>query len=189
MTDTTNPFPNLVTSYNQKPKFLATVNALTSGLWSFQELAVIAPSMFSIDTAVGQQLDILGQWIGFSRVLSISKQWFSFNEPYEGFDLGEWYVFGDVPYETVTLTDQLYRIVLKAKILVNNFNGTKPQFIAILNQLFSLDKPTFTVTQTSPMNVVVNINGEINQVIFFLLTQNVFQLTPMGVNISWEFNQ
>lgn len=189
MTIAPNPYPSLVTSYNQKPKFLAMIQALTSGLWELEQLASIVPTFYNIDTAVGQQLDVLGQWIGFSRILSISKQWFSFNEPYEGFDLGEWYVFGDVPYETVTLTDQLYRIVLKAKILVNNFNGTKPQFITILNQLFTLDKPPFTVTQISPMNVVVNINGEINQVIFFLLTQNVFNLTPMGVNISWEFNK
>ena len=183
-----NPFPSLVTSYNQKPKFLAMIKALTDGLYSFQELANIVPSLFNIDTAVGQQLDVLGQWIGFPRTLNISKQWFSFNEPYEGFDMGEWYVFGDVPYTSITLTDQLYRIILKAKILVNNFNGTRPAFEAILNQLFTLSEVTYTIKQTAPMNVTVAITGQVNQIVFFLLTENIFKIIPMGVSVTWEFN-
>ena len=183
-----NQFPSLVTSYNQKPKFVAMIKALTDGLYSFQELANIVPSLFNIDTAVGQQLDVLGQWIGFPRTLNISKQWFSFNEPYEGFDMGEWYVFGDVPYTSVTLTDQLYRIILKAKILVNNFDGTRPAFEAILNQLFTLSDVTYKIVQTAPMTLVIHTQGTINQVVFFLLTENIFKIIPMGVSVTWEFN-
>ena len=185
---TTNPYPSLVTSYNQQPKFLAMIKALTEAYWSLVQLSSQVDQFYNIDSAVGSQLDVLGQWIGFSRTLNISKQWFSFNELYEGFDLGDWYVFGDVPYESVKLTDQLYRIVLKAKILINQFDGTRPAFEAILNQLFSLDQVSFNVVQESPMNITVNIKGQINQIIFFLLTQGILDITPVGVNLKWEFN-
>lgn len=187
MTSAINPYPALVTSYNQRPNFLAMIQALTAGLWELQQLALIIPQLYNIETAQGKQLDVLGQWIGFSRILNLSKEWFSFNEPFEGFDLGQWYYFGAVPYETITLTDPLYRTILQAKILINNFNGARSQFIAILNQLFSQTNPTITVKQTSPMNVTVEIHGQINKVIFFLVTQNVINFTPIGVNITWEF--
>lgn len=184
-----NPFPSLVTSYNQKPKFLAMIESLTDGLYSFQQLAQILPSLFNIDTAVGQQLDVLGQWIGVSRTLSISKRWFSFNEPYEGFDLGDWFLFGDVPYRLVTLIDPLYRIILKAKILVNNFDGTRPSFEAILNQIFVIDQVSFTIQETAPMNITITVNGYVNEIIFFLLENDVLKIIPMGVTVKWEFNQ
>ena len=187
-TQNVNPFPSLVTSYNQHPNFLATVQALTNGLWSFQELALLAPSLFNINTAVGQQLDVLGQWIGFNRTVNISKEWFSFDTTFEGFDQGQWYVFGDVPYIATPLSDPLYRCVLKAKILLNNFNGTKPQFLAILQQLFSTTSPTITVTETSPMNVKITITGTTNEMIFFIVTENLIDLNPMGVTLTWEFN-
>ena len=102
--------------------------------------------------------------------------------------MGNWYVFGDVPYTSVILTDQLYRIILKAKILVNNFDGTRPAFEAILNQLFTLSEVTYTIKQTAPMNVTVKITGQVNQIVFFLLTENIFKIIPMGVHLMWEFN-
>jgi hypothetical protein len=163
------------------------IQALTEAYWSLVQLSSQVDQFYNIDSAVGTQLDVLGQWIGFSRKLDISKRWFSFNELYEGFDLGNWYVFGDVPYESVTLTDQLYRVVLKAKILINQFDGTRSSFEAILSQLFSLDDITFQVVQESPMNIVVTVIGSINQIIFFLITENILDFTPVGVNITWEF--
>ena len=186
---TANPYPSLVTSFNQRPKFLAMIKVLTEAFWSLVQLSSQVDQFYNIETAVGSQLDVLGRWIGFSRTLDISKQWFSFNELYEGFDMGEWYVFGDVPYESVKLTDQLYRIILKAKILINKFDGTRPAFEAILNQLFSLDQVSFNVVQESPMNVSVKISGRINQIIFFLLTENILDITPVGVSLKWEFDQ
>ena len=186
---TVNPYPSLATSYNQRPKFLAMIQALTEAYWSLVQLSSRVDQFYNIDSAVGSQLDVLGKWIGFSRTLDISKRWFSFNELYEGFDLGNWYVFGDVPYESVTLTDQLYRVVLKAKILINQFDGTRPAFESILTKLFSLDTATFKVVQDSPMNVSVHVNGSINQIVFFLLQEGILDFTPVGVSIKWEFNQ
>lgn len=187
-TQNVNPFPSLVTSYNQKPKFLAMIQALTTGLYELQQLASLIPTFYNIDTAIGQQLDVLGQWIGFNRTVNISKEWFSFDTPFEGFDQGQWYVFGDIPYIATPLTDTLYRCVLKAKILLNNFNGTKPQFLAILQQLFSTTAPTITVTETSLMNVKITITGTINEMIYFIVTEKLIDLNPMGVTLTWEFN-
>ena len=185
----TNPYPSLITSFNQKPKFSAMVENLTSAYWSLIKLAQLISSLYNIDTAVGSQLDVLGQWIGFDRNIKIPKQWFSFNEPYEGFDIGNWYFFGDIPNSNVALTDQLYRVILKAKILVNIFDGTRPSFEAILNQLFSFDNATFTITQTQPMVITVTVQQKVNQLIFFLLTSDAFNFTPLGVKVTWEFNQ
>ncbi|MBQ1758360.1 MAG: DUF2612 domain-containing protein, partial [Prevotella sp.] len=81
------------------------------------------------------------------------------------------------------------RVVLKAKILINQFDGTRPAFESILTKLFSLDTATFKVVQDSPMNVSVHVNGSINQIVFFLLQEGILDFTPVGVSIKWEFNQ
>jgi hypothetical protein len=92
-----------------------------------ENLAFSLIGLFDLDTAVGQQLDMLGQWVGISRFISAPlDQWFSFNQKNVGFDQGEWLS----PYETanqvIRLDDEHYRTVLRAKIVANQWDGTIP---------------------------------------------------------------
>ena len=62
------------------------------------------------------------------------------------------------------------------------------EFLAILQQLFSMTSPTITVTEISPMNVTITITGTTNEMIYFIVTEKLIDLTPMGVILTWEFN-
>ncbi|SQC91538.1 Protein of uncharacterised function (DUF2612) [Cedecea neteri] len=80
---------------------------------------------FDIDTAVGVQLDALGKWIGRSRVVSqpISGVYFSWDTDGLGYDQGVWQGPYDPDAGYTSLGDETYRIILKAKIAMNNWDG------------------------------------------------------------------
>lgn len=88
----------LITSeHSVKPNFMA---FLTSALEKV-DIAVDFDSAFDIDSAVGIQLDILGIIIGLNRRLSF--------QPSDG--------------SSSILSDYNYRSLLKAKIIMNQWNG------------------------------------------------------------------
>ena len=89
---------------------------------------------FDIDTAVGVQLDILGLWIGRSRIVSqpISGVYFSWDTDGLGYDRGIWQGPYDPDSGYTTLSDETYRIILKAKIAINNWDGRNDSLPPIL---------------------------------------------------------
>ena len=75
-------YTELITNYHAtKPKFLAHVDLMTRPLIDVAAATRGLISAFDIDSAVGVQLDILGLWIGRSRVVSqpISGVYFSWD--------------------------------------------------------------------------------------------------------------
>ncbi|HGT8889870.1 TPA: DUF2612 domain-containing protein, partial [Escherichia coli] len=73
-------YTELITNYHAtKPKFLAHVDLMTQPLIDVAAATRGLITAFDIDSAVGVQLDILGLWIGRSRVVSqpISGVYFS----------------------------------------------------------------------------------------------------------------
>ncbi|MCV5604282.1 DUF2612 domain-containing protein, partial [Escherichia coli] len=69
---------------------------------------------FDIDSAVGVQLDILGLWIGRSRVVSqpISGVYFSWDTDGLGYDQGVWQGPYDPDSGYMYLSDETYRVIL-----------------------------------------------------------------------------
>lgn len=90
---------------------------------------------FDIDHAAGVQLDILGQWIGLSRVVSqpISGVYFSWDTDGLGYDQGVWQGPYDPDSGYTSLSDETYRIVLKTKTAINNWDGRNDSLAPILD--------------------------------------------------------
>lgn len=98
---------------NQKPNFMA---MLTAVLQPFADSIGVANSLtglFDLTTAVGSQLDIVGQWIGITRNIPVPNT-----------------------NTFIALTDPQYLALLQAKIAMNQWNGTIPAAQAALNLLF-----------------------------------------------------
>ncbi|MBU5379523.1 DUF2612 domain-containing protein [Pantoea septica] len=89
---------------------------------------------FDIDSAVGVQLDVLGEWIGRTRVVSqpISGVYFSFDTDGLGWDQGVWQGPFDPDAGFTSLSDDTYRVILKAKIAINSWDGQNDSLPAIL---------------------------------------------------------
>lgn len=128
-------YTELITNYHAgKPRFVAHVDLSTRPLTDASTALQGLITAFDIDSAVGAQLDILGEWIGRTRIVSqpISGVYFSFDMDGLGWDQGIWQGPYDPDAGYTSLSDDTYRIVLKAKIAINNWNGQNDTLPPIL---------------------------------------------------------
>lgn len=104
----------------------------------------------SIDTAVGAQLDIIGEIVGQPRELidtalltffafdgyPDAKSYGDLNNPSVG---GPYYDINNPLAGNTLLTDEQYRLFIKAKIIKNNTQATPNQFIEFMRFVFGVD--------------------------------------------------
>lgn len=119
-------YTDLITNYHAgKPKFFDHIDLSTRPLIDVSSATSGLVAAFDVDTAVGEQLDILGRWIGVDRTVAapISGVFLEWDKERVGWDQGVW--LG--PYQSTDaltyLSDDVYRVVLKARIGINNWNG------------------------------------------------------------------
>ena len=96
------------------------------------------PDTFDLDLAVGAQLDTVGRWIGLGRRVAtpISGVYFALDIEGLGMDQGVWQGPFDPDNGLTVLDDDTYRLLLRAKIGANHWDGTLETSAAILNQIF-----------------------------------------------------
>lgn len=126
MTGDVSPYTGMITSeHADKPKFVATVAFAAQPFADNIATAEALETLFDLDTAVGQQLDTVGQWIGLTRYLKtpVAGAFFSWGTPGLGWGEGFWRSPGDSPGELVVLPDDQYRTLLRAKVVANHWNG------------------------------------------------------------------
>ncbi|HFD8837367.1 TPA: DUF2612 domain-containing protein [Salmonella enterica] len=129
-------YTDLITNYHAtKPKFVEHIDLVTRPLAETSAAINGLINAFDIDHATGIQLDILGQWIGLSRVVNqpISGVYFSWDTDGLGYDQGVWQGPYDPDSGYTSLSDETYRIVLKTKIAINNWDGRNDSLPPILD--------------------------------------------------------
>ncbi|EOG6277452.1 DUF2612 domain-containing protein [Citrobacter freundii] len=129
-------YTDLITNYHAgKPLFFQHVDLSTRPLVDVSTALNGLITAFDIDTAVGVQLDILGEWIGRTRYVSvpISGIYFSLDTDGLGWDQGVWQGPYDPDSGYTSLSDDTYRITLKAKIAINNWDGRNDSLPPILD--------------------------------------------------------
>lgn len=128
-------YTDLITNYHRgKLLFVQHVDLSTRPVSDVKKATDGFLSDFDIDSAAGVQLDILGKWIGRSRIVSqpISGIYFSFDTDSLGWDQGVWQGPYDPDDGFTNLSDETYRVILKAKIAINSWNGTNDTLPDIL---------------------------------------------------------
>jgi len=129
-------YTDRITNYHRgKPLFVDHIDLSTRPLTDTSVAIKGLVSAFDIDEAEGVQLDALGEWIGRSRIVSqpISGVYFSFDTAGLGWDQGVWQGPYDPDAGYTSLSDDTYRIILKAKIAINNWDGTNDSLPEILD--------------------------------------------------------
>ncbi len=133
---TTTQYSELVTSeHRDKPKFIAVVELFCSGQVDEQNVLASMPGLFDLETAIGDQLDTIGVWVGFGRYQFVPT-------------LG-----------TITLADADYRILLNAKILGNHWDGGMESLQTILASLFPGTGIILFAVDNQDMSMDVYITG------------------------------
>lgn len=129
-------YTDLITNYHRdKPLFTQHVDLSTRPLSDAASAMNSLVTAFDIDKAVGVQLDILGEWIGRKRTVAIpiAGVYFSFDTEGLGWDQGVWQGPYDPDSGYTSLSDETYRIILKAKIAINQWDGTNDALKGILD--------------------------------------------------------
>ncbi|MDN5680730.1 MAG: DUF2612 domain-containing protein, partial [Ewingella sp.] len=132
-------YTDLITNYHSlKPLYFQHIDLITR---PFTDISVALNGMlnqFDLDKAVGEQLDIIGLWIGRQRTVStpISNVYFSWDTDGVGFDQGSWQGPHDPHNGYTSLGDDTYRLVLKAQIAINRWDGTVGGLEGLLDLIF-----------------------------------------------------
>lgn len=183
-----NDYTSLITSeHRDKPRFAATVAAVVQPLVDQMNLLASMPGKFDLDVAVGDQLDTVGRWVGVSRRIRtpLAGIYFSFDIAGLGFDQGIWKGPFDPDTALTVLDDDTYRLVIRAKIGANHWDGTLEQSAAILNSIFGADTHVF-IEDHQDMSMTIGISGKVPSAVFLaLLAGGYIPLKPEGVRVTY----
>jgi hypothetical protein len=182
------PYLALVTSeHSDKPKFMTMLAMVVQPIADIQALIASLPAMFDLDLAVGPQLDILGQLIGVSRILRepLVGVYFTLGGTGPGFGVGTWKGPFDPDDFLTTLPDDAYRLLLRAKVLNNKWDGTIPSAYAIWEALFEGTDFGILIQDYGNMHMAFALTGPTpDAVTLALFLGGYLNIKPAGVTID-----
>lgn len=187
-------YSTLVTSeYKNSPNFLQTVQLTANGIGDITSAIQSLPALFDLDAAIGSQLDVDGQWIGFARTVGgvVLVQFFGFADDATALTFGElgspavggrFYELGEDTSTTATLADPEYRLLLRAKILQNDWDGSVAEFESAIADVIAM--PT-TIIDPGTNVVLIMPSAAVDPVLSQLLTG--FDLIPRAAGVRYQF--
>lgn len=153
------PYLDLITSQHRtKPNFMTWLEAGLKPVDALETTAGLTDVAFDLDTAAGYQLDILGLILGLSRKLNF--------QPTSGSDV---------------LDDGYYRLCLKAKIVKNQWNGTRASLEQTVKQIFPLGALEVIDNQDMSVDIYLLNPGETDPYLIELLKHEYLIPRPEGV--------
>lgn len=185
-------YTNLITSeHADKPKFVAMVAALCQPMVDIQNLCERVPSLYDIETAVGVQLDFIGQWVGITRDISVPLTGVYFTlDGGPGLDNGIFIGPNDPTTGLVSLSDQYFRILITAKILNNQWDGTKSSLYDISTVLFSPFGFDLFIQDYNNLTMSIGLIGGVpSPIILAMLTNGLLDIKPATVHIVGYITQ
>lgn len=119
------------------------------------------PEAFDLDLAVGKQLDCIGAIVGADRVLP----------------------FAVVGFDGV-LGDDDYRLLIRAKIAANMWDGTNESLARILRDVFS--KYGFSFEDSQNMTFAYQIRGDFSDIQIQMIRGDLIAPRPAGIGVEYR---
>lgn len=191
MSNTVDTYKNLITSEHQdKPNFVAMVGMGVSANVRIQDLLTSMIALFDLDTPpVGQQLDVIGQWVDANRNVAVPITGVLFEwdgAASVGWDFGTWQD-PNIPATTITvLPDDAYLVLIRAKIAANQWIGTTEAAYDIYE--FTFPGVNILIQDNQNMTFYIIIQGTmLSSLTLALLLGGYLPLKPEGVRIAGYF--
>ena len=188
------PYISLITSQHaDKPNYVSMLEVTCQPLSDIGALLATVPTIYDLDVAVGTQLDTLGLIVGVDRTIltPLTGVYFSLDTQGLGFDEGVFQGPLDPSTGIVVLPDDAYRILLRARIANNHWDGSKQHaydlFNSVLNplgyQLFLVDRSDLTIDigLLPLLNLVQVVESTSNSVVTGTPSNVVASINPAGV--------
>lgn len=172
--------------YRTKPKALKWYEITRSLATELNSAVDAVRVMYNIDTAVGAQLDIIG------RIVVIDRAFTGQVELTPGlFALTDGDEFGDSEASFAALfvdqdqqmSDDLYRLVIKAKIIKNNSDATIDSILFGMNFLLP-DANFLRLTDSEDMSFIIEFYGSITELQRYALLNSQLVPKPQGVRFG-----
>lgn len=195
----------LIVQYNGKPKAKATIEMLTKIIYGVVDtpLFLQIQNAFDWKTAVGNQLDIIGKWVGVSKVYQGLLYWGktflsypSWDEltptdktdnyqhgysNYDSFDtdLGGTLTYNELQFVEQELDPESFRTIIGLKIIKNSITLTAKNIDDAIWNYFEGQ----VYTTWEPMKITYHYPDSLNTVMTVCKYKNVLP-APMGVSID-----
>lgn len=148
--------------HKEQPKFVAWITSPLQMIDDIEVLAATYPTVFYLSSAVGVQLDVIGAEVGVSRTLSFQPS-----------------------VDSPILDDDTYRILISAKIIRNQWNGTLNDAYLLWYTLFP--STPIIITDNQDMTMGVLIIGALSTLLTEIISNGYIIPKPEGVLISYSF--
>ena len=180
---------SLVTIQHQKPKFMAVVAEKVKHYVLAQEAMSRLIEDFDLDTAEGDQLDIIGQWVGVQRAIAVNINDidFGWNIAPQGWNFSEWKGINDSEEDLKILPDEGYRSLIKFKIAQNHWDGTVGGLYSLLYIIFP--QYHFSINDKQDMTMDLICIGNFTSLERVIIIGNYLGLKNSGVRIVYEIQE
>jgi len=152
-----------VAPQHMKPKFLKWLSANLQPFFDGEVLLKSMDAAFDLDYSIGAQMDVTGDIVGRGRVLSF--------DPADG--------------SSPILDDDTYRMLQRAKIVMNQWDGTIPGAMDLWDNLF----PHYglVIQDNQDMTMELIITGTTSSLERELIIRGYLGPKPMGVLMRFNF--
>ena len=154
---------NIITSeHRQQPKYIAMLTAYLRKLQDAQLVIEALDLHFDLNEAIGAQLDRLGDIVGRSRILAFQPE-----------------------SRSALLDDDNYRLIIKAKILQNQWAGTIEDMANLFQQVFP--DMQLKIIDHQNMSMEIQVTGLRDDLQLQMLNNGYVIPKPEGVRIKITF--
>jgi hypothetical protein len=183
----------LITSWHRgRPLFEQVIDNSTVAERGLQTFLGHLPQDFDLDEAIGAQLDVVGEWVGRSRFISIPipNIFFAWDDPVRGCDKGIWFGIYDFEWGIERLDDETYRQLLYAKIAANNWDGRVETADDALSSILRDPDTKLFIEDRLDGSMVIGTAQKIPSVLLLmlLLSPNYVPFKPGGVIVYYVVN-
>ena len=175
-------------AHRERPRFTEWVYQLTKPVLEARLGLADMINRYDVDLAEGKQLDAIGVRVGVNRRLRlrISDVFFAFDDVGGvGFDLGVWKTPRDDAYGVTELSDNVYRMLIKAKIALNQYRGTNEsvkELLELVMSAFNVTSAQWSYVDNQDMSVDIFISrASAPPIVCEIFSKNVFTLNHAGV--------
>lgn len=171
------------------PKAIAEID-MKSQFWiDFMDDCLKFIDMWNIDTAEKYSLDVLGRIFGVSRssVSMTEKEYLTYYEKTGGlgWGRGRWYVAGEAFRETILLTDQEFRFLIKARIW-KLYQNPSLDYLTDALQALTGDDAYIVDNGNMTMKVYYGSTVALDSFIKFAIKNLDILPRPVGVGYTYE---
>lgn len=185
--DVSSYLARITSKYNLKPKFMEMVENVAQPF--ADNIAVLATMylLFDVDYAVGAQLDVVGQWVGAGRDVTVplTGVYFSYDTLGLGLDQGTIYNSFNPISGLVRLSDSAYRTFIRGRIANNHWDGSIEGAYAVWDTAFAGTGVGILIQDLGNMHMIMALTGPVTDAVTLALFKGGYlKLKPAGVHVD-----